>query len=84
MKGKKFASTMPALFEDDWGVDESPLDNTEITTMLLYFSTEQQQEFKELCKSGIKSMFGEDYQQKGNLPVFLLTLLREKYGDREF
>ena len=34
------------LFEDDWGVDNSPVDNTEITTTILYFSTKELKEFK--------------------------------------
>jgi hypothetical protein len=67
------------LFEDDWGVDNSPLDNTEITTTLLYFSTEELKTFKSLCKKGIKKEFGVDYQQKGNLSDLLLIVLKEKY-----
>ncbi len=69
------------LFEDDWGVDNSPVDNTEITTTILYFSTQELSEFKKLCKTGIKLEFGELYQKKGNLSDFLLKALREKYGD---
>lgn len=68
------------LFNDEWGVDNSPLDNTEITTTILYFSSEELKEFKTLCKQGIKHEYGEDFQQKGNLPDFLLTLLRRYYG----
>lgn len=67
------------LFEDDWGVDNSPIDNTEITTTLLYFSTEELKEFKKLCKKGIKAEFGEQYQTKGNLSDLLLIILRQKY-----
>lgn len=67
------------LFEDEWGVDESPLDNTEITTTMLYFSTEELKLFKALCKKGIKEQFGLEYQQKGNLSDLLLIILKEKY-----
>jgi hypothetical protein len=67
------------LFEDDWGIDNSPIDNTEITTTLLYFSTEELKEFKKLCKKGIKAEFGEQYQTKGNLSDLLLIILRQKY-----
>ena len=67
------------LFEDNWGIDNSPIDETEITTTILYFSTEELKEFKALCKIGIKFEFGEDYQQKGNLSDFLLKILRDKY-----
>lgn len=67
------------LFEDDWGVDNSPQDNTEITTTLLYFSKEELKDFKKLCKAGIKKEFGQEFQQKGNLSDFLLILLRRHY-----
>jgi hypothetical protein len=30
---------------------------------------------------GIKKEFGQEYQQKGNLPDFLLTVLRKNYAD---
>ena len=67
------------LFEDDWGVDNSPQDNTEITTTLLYFSKDELKDFKKLCKAGIKKEFGQEFQQKGNLSDFLLILLRRHY-----
>jgi hypothetical protein len=69
------------LFETDWGVDNSAIDNTEITTTILYFSKEELQQFKKLCKVGIKNEFGIEYQQKGNLSDFLLKILNEKYGN---
>jgi len=68
------------LFEDDWGIDNSPIDETEITTTILYFSKEELKEFKNLCKVGIKIEYGEEYQQKGNLSDFLLKILNERYG----
>jgi hypothetical protein len=69
------------LFEDDWGVDNSPIDNTEITTTMLYFSTDELKVFKALCKKGIKQECGLEYQQKGNLSDLLLIILKEKYGN---
>jgi hypothetical protein len=69
------------LFEDDWGVNDSPIDNTEITTTLLYFSAEELKEFKALCKKGIRFEFKDEYQTKGNLSDLLLIILREKYGN---
>lgn len=69
------------LFETDWGVDNSPQDNTEITTTILYFSKEELAEFKKLCKTGIKREFGAEFQQKGNLSDFLLLTLRKNYGN---
>ena len=69
------------LFDDDWGIDNSPIDNTEITTTLLYFSVEELKEFKSLCKKAIKKTFGEQYQTKGNVSDLLLIILRENYGN---
>jgi hypothetical protein len=69
------------LFEDDWGINNDPIDNTEITTTILYFSKEELSQFKKLCKQGIKKEFGAEYQQKGNLSDLLLKILNEKYAD---
>lgn len=69
------------LFEDEWGVDNSPIDNTEITTTILYFSTDELKQFKTLCKAGIKKEFSQDFQQKGNLSDFLLLILKREYGN---
>lgn len=68
------------LFEDDFGEDNSPIEDVDITTTILYFSESELKEFKALCKTGIKKMFGEEYQQKGNLSDFLLNTLRKEYG----
>ena len=64
------------LFEDDWGVDNSPIDETEITTTILYFSTDELRQFKQLCKKGIKEEFNDEFKQKGNLSDFLLLILK--------
>jgi len=64
------------LFEDDFGVDNSPADETQITTTILYFSEEELKQFKTDCKTGIKKMFGQEYQQKGNLSDFLLKAVK--------
>ena len=68
------------LFEDDWGVDNSEIDNTEITTTILYFSKEELIQFKKLCKEGMKKEFGKDFQEKGNLSDLFLTILNRNYG----
>lgn len=67
------------LFQDEWGKDKSPVDNTEITTTILYFSKEELKEFKKLCKEGMKKEWPNDFQEKANMPDFLLKILREKY-----
>lgn len=69
-----------SLFQDDWGVDESPVDNTEITTTLLYFSKEELTKFKKLCREGMKVEFGNEFQEKGNVSDLLLTALNKLYG----
>jgi len=69
------------LFEEEWGINNSPPDNTEITTTILYFSKEELAQFKKLCKVGIKKEFGVEYQQKGNLSDLLLKILNEKYAN---
>ena len=65
------------LFDDNWGVDESPTDETEITTTILYFSKEELKEFKSLCKNGMKFEYGSDVFEKGNLSNFLLKILKK-------
>ena len=69
------------LFDDDWGLDQSPIEDVEITTTILYFSRLELKEFKRLCKIGIKKEFGQEYQQKGNLSDLLLKILKQKYDD---
>ena len=63
------------LFEDDWGVDNSPTDNTEITTTMLYFSNEELKQFKRLCKLAMKREYGDQVFEKGNLSNLLLLIL---------
>jgi len=65
------------LFEDDWGIDNSPQDNTEITTTMLYFSTEELKEFKRLCKLAMKKEYGDQVFDKANLSDLLLLMLRK-------
>ena len=72
---------MIKLFEDDWGVDNSPIDNTEITTTILYSSEQELKLFKKLCKKGIQELYKQEYQQKGNLGDFLLHTLKQSYGE---
>jgi len=71
---------MMTLFDFDYGINNDPIDDTEITTTMLYFSKQELKQFKTLCKTGIKIEFGQDFQQKGNLSDLLLKVLNEKYG----
>lgn len=72
-----------SLFEDDWGTGGTEKEEVEITTTMLYLSKPELKEFKQLAKAGIKKEFGEEFQQKGNLTDFLLTVLRREYGSTD-
>ena len=69
------------LFNDDWGVDNSPVDNTEITTTLLYFSKDELKDFKKYCKELLKKEFSDTFQEKGNLSDLLLIILKRQYDN---
>lgn len=71
---------MQKLFEDEWGVDESEKDETQITTTMLYFSDPELKEFKKLCKAGIKKEFTNAIAD-GNISDLLLKVLRKNYAD---
>lgn len=64
------------LFEDDWGEGGTEPDDTQIKTTILYFSEEEHEEFKTLCKRGIEKMYGEKRFEKGNISDLLLNLLK--------
>lgn len=67
----KFTLMFDVLLEPD----NSPVDNTNITTFQLFYSTEQLREFKELCKTGMIKMYPQDYDKR-NASDFILDLLR--------
>lgn len=69
------------LFEVERPQDTSPVDNTNITTTLLYFSDEELAEFKKLCKTGMLKEYGDERFTKANLSDFLLLLLRNNYAN---
>lgn len=70
---------MNELFQPFFETNSSEPDETEITTTILYFSSEELATFRKLCKKGIKKEYGEEYQQRGNLSDFLLKILKERY-----
>ncbi len=73
----------PTLFEYDWGENNSPEDNTEITTTILYFSKEELVKFKTLCKTGMRGFYGDDVVSKANISDFLLNTLNNLYGNNK-
>lgn len=68
---------MGTLFDTEITKDESPIQDLDITTLILYLSTTELKEFKHLCKEGMKKMLPETYRDEGNVPDLLLKLLRE-------
>jgi hypothetical protein len=66
------------LFEDEFeNKQDLPLQDVEITTTILYMSKEELKEFKHLAKEGIKKLWGQEFQQKGNLTDYILHLMRK-------
>lgn len=63
------------MFESLLEPDNSPIEDVNITTTMLYYSTEEHREFKELCKLGMVSMYGDKFGE-ANVSDFLLALLR--------
>lgn len=70
-----------ALFEQQWGKDNSPPDPTEITQVILYYDKPEVAEFKKLAKMAIKDLYPNDYQERGNVSDAILLLLRKNYAN---
>jgi hypothetical protein len=69
------------LFPPDYGEGGAEKDDTQITTTILYFSEEEQAEFKQLCKLCMKDLLGlEKAIDKGNISDAVLMLLRKNYA----
>lgn len=68
------------MFEMPIEPDNSPIDNTDTTTIQLFYSTNESREFKELCKHGMMKMFPENFAD-ANISDFLLTVVRQ-YKER--
>jgi len=64
------------LLEPVYGVDQSPPDDTHIVQVLLYFSEEEAEEFKKLCKQRMKEVWPTSYTEKGNISDLLLKILK--------
>lgn len=68
------------LFEDEFeNKQELPLQDVEITTTILYMSKAELKEFKQLAKEGIKKLWPEDFQTKGNIVDYLLHIMRKNH-----
>lgn len=65
------------LLEPDYGENTSPPDDTHISTTLLYYSDEELEEFKKLCKNLMKRYYPTTYMTEGNISDLLLKMLRD-------
>lgn len=72
---------MLTLFEEVIPKNEEPIQNVDITTTILYFSTEELKEFKKLAKEAMKKLHPHDFQTKANMPDLILTLLKNYIND---
>jgi hypothetical protein len=68
------------LFDYDFPKDNSPVDDTEIKTTILYYSKQEHDEFKALCKKAMVDFYGADAIKNGNISDVLLQFLRTRYG----
>lgn len=68
------------LFALDIPKNESPVEDVNITTTMLYMSEAELKEFKFLCKEGMKKMLPDTYREKANMTDLILKLLREYNG----
>lgn len=68
------------LFKEELPKNNDPVqEGFDITTTILYYSTQELKEFRKLCKEGLKQMFGEDVATRANIADLILTLLKDKY-----
>lgn len=67
------------MFDLALPADNSPVDNTDITTTQLFYSTKESREFKELCKYGMMKMYPHGFNE-ANVSDFLLDLLKHYKG----
>jgi hypothetical protein len=69
------------LFQDEFvSRKQEPIEDVEITTTILYMSRQELARFKKLAKEGIKKLYGEQFQQKGNLTDYILHLMEKDNG----
>lgn len=68
--------------EDFFEKNEEPIEDTQITTTILYYSKDELKEFKSLSKKLIKKYWGENYLE-GNASDLILKILRKEYEDNK-
>ena len=69
------------LFEYEFPKNNEPVDDTEITNALLYFTHANRDEFKRLCKKGMEVEYEKDQLKTANISDFILYILKKHYGN---
>tara|TARA_R110001592_G_scaffold231480_3_gene488620 strand:+ start:1327 stop:1551 length:225 start_codon:yes stop_codon:yes gene_type:complete len=71
------------LFEYEFEQNVEPVDDTEITGTLLYYTKDNRKLFKQLCKKGMEQTYNKDLLQEANISDFILKTLKDHYGSQE-
>jgi Holliday junction resolvase RusA-like endonuclease len=64
-------------FGDNLEKDTSPHDNTQITSTMLYFSSDELKEYKKIAKNLLKKHFPENYMDS-NISDLILKIFRDE------
>tara|TARA_E500000178_G_scaffold339416_1_gene380855 strand:- start:71 stop:295 length:225 start_codon:yes stop_codon:yes gene_type:complete len=71
------------LFEYQFPKNNDPIDDTEITNALLYFTKANREVFKKLCKKGMEVEYTKEQLKEANISDFILYILKKNYGETE-
>jgi len=66
--------TQGALFDLDIKENNEPIDDTEISTVLVYMSNEDYAIFKKLAKKTLEHMYPDDYRNKNACDLIIHLL----------
>lgn len=69
------------LFGELYEPDESPIEDTAITQIILYLDAPDAKEFKRLAKIAMRDKWPTTFSEEGNISELLFILLKEKYGN---
>jgi len=69
------------LFEYEYEPNTDPVDDTEITNALLYYTKANREVFKKLCKKGMEVEYDKEELKNANISDFLLYILKRNYGN---
>jgi hypothetical protein len=71
------------LLKPNYGVDDSPEDNTRITQVILYLDEPDAKELKRLAKEAMKKLWPNSYDKEGNISILYLELLK-RFNDEGY